>query len=232
MRRVGRSWWIPLLAVVALVGSGSWMVLGGAGHDAGVWGGSSRGGLPADGPGSMMGGGWQDGSMMGSGGGLRSRGEDARIGDLAAARTAAAEFAGYLGEDSGVGEVMQFDNQYYAEIVGADGKLSTEVLVDPRSGDVQVEYGPARMWNTRSGMMTGAAANGPITADEAIDIATGWLAARGELTADEAEAFPGYYTLHTLQDGEVEGMLSVNGSTGEVWYHTWHGTSVAMAEAP
>ena len=46
------------------------------------------------------------------------------------------------------------------------------------------------------------------------------------LEADQhVAAYYGYYTLHTLQDGQIVGiMLSVNGFTGEVWPHTWHGT--------
>ena len=36
-------------------------------------------------------------------------------------------------------------------------------------------------------------------------------------------AFPGYYTTDFLLDGKPAGMLSVNGYTGQVWYHTWHG---------
>ena len=32
-----------------------------------------------------------------------------------------------------------------------------------------------------------------------------------------------------LKDGEIEGMLSVHGSSGDVWYHSWHGDFVAMA---
>jgi hypothetical protein len=48
--------------------------------------------------------------------------------------------------------------------------------------------------------------------------------------AGEAEPFYGYYTLHTEKDGEVTGMLSVNGYSGEVWYHSWHGPFIAMEE--
>ena len=29
---------------------------------------------------------------------------------------------------------------------------------------------------------------------------------------------------------EIEGVLSVNGYTGEVWYHTWHGPFIGMKE--
>jgi len=45
---------------------------------------------------------------------------------------------------------------------------------------------------------------------------------------DEAEAFYGYYTVHVLTNGEVSGMLSVNGATGRVWFHTWHGAFIGM----
>jgi len=45
------------------------------------------------------------------------------------------------------------------------------------------------------------------------------------------DSFPGYYTLHITKDGQISGMLSVNAFTGQVWYHTWHGTFVASSEA-
>jgi hypothetical protein len=48
--------------------------------------------------------------------------------------------------------------------------------------------------------------------------------------AGEAEKFYGYYTLHTEKDGEITGMLSVNGYSGEVWYHSWHGPFIAIEE--
>jgi hypothetical protein len=38
-------------------------------------------------------------------------------------------------------------------MLDADGEAATEVLIDPRSGAVWIEYGPAMMWNTRYGMM-------------------------------------------------------------------------------
>ena len=50
------------------------------------------------------------------------------------------------------------------------------------------------------------------------------------LTVAEADTFYGYYTLHTLKNGQFEGMLSVNGYTGAIWYHTWHGPFLAMKE--
>lgn len=38
-----------------------------------------------------------------------------------------------------------------------------------------------------------------------------------------ADLFYGHYTLHILQDGGIYGILSVNGLTGQVWFHHWHG---------
>jgi len=50
------------------------------------------------------------------------------------------------------------------------------------------------------------------------------------LRDEEADAFFAYYTLHVLTDGQVTGMLSVNGYSGQVWYHTWHGAFMDMTE--
>ena len=70
-----------------------------------------------------------------------------------------------------------------------------------------------------------------MTAAEARAIANRWLAARGMgLHAGEAEAFPGYYTLHILRGSRITGMLSVNAWTGTVWYHWWHGRFLGMEE--
>ena len=52
----------------------------------------------------------------------------------------------------------------------------------------------------------------------------------GATVEEHADPFYGYYTIHTFVDGEIEGMLSVHGTTGQVWYHTWHGVFVQMIE--
>jgi hypothetical protein len=130
---------------------------------------------------------------------------------------------------------MRFSNGYYAELLDSDGKGATEVLIDPASGTVQLEFGPAMMWNTAYGMMATRNQNGTPTigTDQAVRIADQWLREhRPTLRAAEPEAFPGYYTLHTLHDGGITGMLSVNSRTGTVWYHTWHGRFLQMQEQP
>jgi len=198
--------------------------------------------------------------------------------DLGAARAQADRFAAPLGLHAG--EVMEFSNGFYAELLDRDEKGATEVLIDSGNGAVWIEYGPAMMWNTRYGMMSASAVTGggmmgssgmmgsagmmggwgmmshaygwgdrgagfrgdptwtpyggmatrqTISPQEAESIAARWLAANARgLSAGEAEPFPGYYTAHTLRDGEVEGMLSVNAYTGAVWYHWWHGRFIVM----
>ncbi len=44
--------------------------------------------------------------------------------------------------------------------------------------------------------------------------------------AGQVTTFYGYYTITVLNGGKVVGLLSVNGSNGQVWYHTWHGTFI------
>lgn len=185
------------------------------------------------GPG-MMGGRFDSGDGYGPG----MMGDSSRFGiegtgpvrSMAAARTAAARFADTLGLK--VGEVMEFSNGFYAELVTPSGSKATEVLIDPDSGSVRLENGPAMMWNTEYGM-PGARrdATATVSASEARRLAEEWLAAhRPGLRAGEADAFPGYYTLHTMRDGAIVGMMSVNAATGAVWYHTWHGSFVGMTE--
>jgi hypothetical protein len=145
--------------------------------------------------------------------------------------------AGHFGDRWGlrVGEVMQFSNGYYAELLDPQGKGATEVLIDPGSGTVQLEFGPAMMWNTVYGMMLARNRTGATTVEpsQAVQIADQWLREhRPGLHAAEPEAFPGYYTLHTLRGGDINGMLSVNARTGAVWYHTWHGRFIQMQEHP
>jgi len=96
------------------------------------------------------------------------------------------------------------------------------------------------MWNTKYGHMGGRGGGwgslqtGPasVTPEKAVEIAQEWLDQYLPDTsaAQDADAFYGYYTIHVFKDGQVYGMLSVNGYTGEVWFHTWHGYFVNMKE--
>jgi hypothetical protein len=138
-----------------------------------------------------------------------------------------------------VAEVMEFERNFYAIVREPDtGVGAMELLVDKQTGAVGPEMGPNMMWNARygmhgrGGMMGGDRETNALSPDEAVEIAQRWLDENlSGVSADEhADPFYGYYTIHTLRDGEVEGMLSVHGTTGQVWYHTWHGLFVQMIE--
>ncbi|GHE13446.1 hypothetical protein [Streptomyces alanosinicus] len=162
-------------------------------------------------------------------GGVASR--QGPIRNLADADRAAGRFADRWGLR--VGEVMQFSNGYYAQLLDSSGKGATEALIDPRSGAVQLEFGPAMMWNTAYGMMPTGTQPGPtkIGPGQAVRIADRWLHDHHkDLHAAKPDWFPGYFTLHTLRDDHIVGMLSVNATTGDVWYHTWHGRFVREEE--
>ena len=144
---------------------------------------------------------------------------------------------GYSGME--IAEVMEFEHNFYAIVEETDtGIGAMELLVEKWTGEVSPEMGPNMMWNTkygmhgRGGMMGRTSGTDTLTPDEALDIAQRWLDANrpGVTTEEHADPFYGYYTIHTLKDGEIEGMLSVHGSTGQVWYHTWHGAFVQMIE--
>jgi len=171
----------------------------------------------------MIGGSWQTGGRYGL------PGDGHAVTTPAAARMRAQAFADRLGDRLHAGEVMQFANGYYSELLTATGAGATEVLIDPSSGAVSLEYGPAMMWNTRYGIHPAADVTPQVSAPQAVTDAQAWLDARHTgLTAEDPTAFPGYYTVHTRHAGTIAGMMSVNAVTGAVWYHTWHGTFIAM----
>lgn len=141
-----------------------------------------------------------------------------------------------------VGEVMEFAANYYAQVVERDtGIHALELLIDKYTGVVFPEMGPQMVWNTKYGMMGSAGMMGwqrltgeagaamPVGPERAAELARQYLAAQGlQLEVGEPDRFYGYYTLHTLRGGQIDGMLSVNGYSGEVWYHAWHGPFIRM----
>ena len=191
------------------------------------------------------------GGMMMRGYGMRGS-TSAEPLSVAQARTAAETLLKETDlKDLAVAEVMIFDNHAYVEVKDSTtGKGALELLVDPVSKTAFLEFGPSMMWNTKYGMhsdsplgfrgmggMMGAGVTVPageptVTAEQAVSLAQAYLdKSQAGATADTtAESFPGYFTLHVLQDGKVTGMLSVNGYTGQVWFHTWHGTLLEISE--
>ena len=142
----------------------------------------------------------------------------------------------YGGTSLELAEVMVFDNHFYAQAAEVDtGRYAYEFLIDRFSGRISLEPGPNMMWNEKYGHMGGgmmgffrpSASSDPmpVTEEEAVEVAQAYLDryVPGLQVDDHAATFYGYYTLHTLRDGEIVGMLSVNGYTGAVWLHSWHG---------
>ncbi len=150
------------------------------------------------------------------------------------AKTLAEQYASAQGLDLRVKEIMEFSNHYYVIIKEeGSGVNAFEVLVDKATGRVFLEPGPSMMWNTKYGHMRSRnpTAIMPVSIEQALRNAQEWLDAYFPgASAEEAEAFYGYYTIDFSRNNQIIGMLSVNGYSGEVWYHTWHGQFIGMIE--
>ena len=137
-----------------------------------------------------------------------------------------------------IDDIMEFQRNFYAIVADkSTGHGAFEVLVNKATGAVCPEYGPAMMWNTTYGMMGHMMGyqqpSGPMmmSATQALQIAQRWLDQHQPgATTEVPYQFPGYYTLHIRRNGAVTGMLSVNGYSGQVWYHTWHGAFIRMTD--
>lgn len=151
-------------------------------------------------------------------------------------------------------EIMIFDNGAYARITEkSSGIGAMELLVNPSNLSVFPEYGPNMMWNQKYGLMSGVggmmgrvngmmggynntagsnSATMTVTSDQAIKIAQQYLDQQfpGYQADTNPDQFYGYFTIDILKDGKPTGMLSVNGSSGQVFLHTWHGTFIEMWE--
>jgi len=165
------------------------------------------------------------------------------------AKEAAQRFLERTGNpDLEVKEIMEFSNHFYIEIYEKSTGLGAfEMLADKYTGALSPEPGPNMMWNTKYSVMMHRNFSGTggmmgrvygyqgvrMTVDQesAKRLTQEYLDTTFPGTeAGEVATFYGYYTVHVLRKGEVYGMLSVEGHTGQVWYHSWHGTFVALKE--
>lgn len=219
-----------------------------ANHADGMMGNQNGCGMMVDDANGMMGG------MMGQGMGGHHAADPAEEPlSLEAVTTALTDYLATLDNSTlGLGAIMLFDNHAYAQIADTTaGRGAFEVLVDYTTGAVYPEHGPTRMWNTEYGMLSNApqaemvmggmmrgmmggyapGATVQVTAEQAVEIAQEYLAAyqAGQTVDTSVTTFPGYYTLHTLQDGVVVGVMSVNAYSGQVFPHHWHGTLLEMS---
>jgi hypothetical protein len=140
--------------------------------------------------------------------------------------------------DLTVKQVEEYTNNFYVQVNEAStGKGTFELLINKQTGSIYPEMGPNMMWNTKYGMMRSGILGGiygtpattlPVTATQATTDSQTYLNTYviGATTGD-VTAFYGYYTIEILNGGTTYGMLSVNGYTGQVWFHTWHGTFIS-----
>ena len=142
-------------------------------------------------------------------------------------------------KDIKIKEIMEFSNNFYIETVEqSTGIGAIELLLDKTDGRIFPEFGPNMMWSLKYGMhgqsiLDKNNTNMKISEEDAISIANNYLTkiSQNEVAKNEAQQFYAYYTLDTVnKDGIGVGMLSVNGFTGQVWYHKWHGTFIEMKE--
>jgi hypothetical protein len=97
-------------------------------------------------------------------------------------------------------------------------------------------YGPGGMMGGY-GSNNGAAApeisaDMPVSPEQAVQAAQDYLdvSLPGVAATEEVTPFYGYYTIDIARDGQIVGMLSVNGYTRQVYLHTWHGDFISMSE--
>lgn len=136
-------------------------------------------------------------------------------------------------------------NTKYGHMAGGPRVMGRGGMPGPGMMSGSGMYGPGMMGGGAApgpGMMgaggpcaqaaPGAAPSAPaaaptITRDRARALAAQYLQTALPGTApDEGTAFYGYYTFDVERAGKTIGMLSVNAYTGQVWYHTWHGTFI------
>jgi len=212
--------------------------------------------VPAYAQGPWPQGGWGCGMLGGWGGWGGTYPQGAKLLTIDEAKLAVDRYlsAWNNANDLEVVEVMEFSLNFYAIVQEKSTGLGAfEVLVGKSSGAVRPEPGPNMMWNQKYGMMGGRGMMGGWgyggmmggwgpgyvpSAQMSVDEAQARQNAQsyldrvmpGATLSEHAAAFYGYYTIDVKQDGQDVGMLSVNGYTGQVWYHSWHGTFVQEKE--
>ena len=154
--------------------------------------------------------------------------------NITTAKTIAQNYVTSIGNpDLTVKQVEEYQANFYVQVnEKSTGNGAFELLINKYTGSIYPEMGPNMMWNTKYGMMRtgalsgifGTATTNTITPSQATTDAHQYLNTYlpGTTTGD-ITTFYGYYTIEVINGTTTYGMLSVNGFSGQVWYHTWHG---------
>lgn len=190
----------------------------------------SRGGMM--GQGGMMGPGMMSGMpMMGSMTGYYS-GVPAPLSHENAKSIADSYLASLNNPDLEIDEFEEYSHNFYISLVEkSTGRGAIETIIDRYSGSYQPEP-QGMMWNAKYGMMGGSQLTlMTVTPERALKIAQDFLDIVYPRTkAGEIASYYGYYTIMTSFKDQHYGMLSINGYSGDVWYHTWHGMFISELE--
>ena len=138
--------------------------------------------------------------------------------------------------DLTIKEIEEYTNNFYVPVTEkSTGNGAFELLVNKYTGIVTPEPGPNMMWNTQYTFGAGFCnwLRGTTTAAPTVTVEQAKTNAQQYLTSylpgttvGDVTTFSGHYTIEVLSNGTPYGMLSVNSFTGQVWYHSWHGTFV------
>jgi len=156
--------------------------------------------------------------------------------NITTAKTIAQNYVAALdNSDLTVKQVEEYSANFYVQVnEKSTGNGAFQLLINKYTGSIYPEMGPNMMWNTKYGMMRGGILGGIFgTPTTTMTITTTQAKANAQqylnsyipgTTTGDVTTFYGYYTIEVLNGATPYGMLSVNGYSGQVWYHTWHGT--------
>jgi hypothetical protein len=154
--------------------------------------------------------------------------------------------------DLKISEVIVFDNVAVVRVLEqSTGIGAFDLFVDPVSQSVIPTMGPSTAWNLKYGSLvhmgmmggwmrnegtltvpTNVTADMTVTVGQAVTDAQAYLdnALPGATADTSAQAFYGYYSIKVIKDGNVIGILSVNGTSGQVFMPNWFGTYVTSQD--
>ncbi len=234
---------LALLGVVLIVVGIAGLFLS-SGYSRLTYGGYSPqwGGFGEMGQGGMMGGGMMGGTsgmmgymmqMMGGNmlvsGGIPYNSNGSLVSLEQAGEIAEKYLSAQINNDLELADLEEWEFNFYVEYKEkSTGTKAFQMLIDKYRGTVSPEMGPNMMWNTKYGMMgTQATGAKTLTKEQAMASAQQFLDSRLPGTkAEDSGMFYGYYHFDVKKDSRMYGMMDVNGYSGQVWYHTWHGNFI------
>ena len=145
-----------------------------------------------------------------------------------------------------VEEIIEFDNRFYVRFSEKDTGINAfAALVNPYSGRMYAWHHADKFWNTKYKgesyrLSTGEPQpidwpSGPMTITEGQALSNAEEVILGSGAVEDGEvgsvqSFYGYYTIPILRQGDVVGLVNINGYTGAVCYESCHGSVVDRVE--